>query len=79
MEPQVIVLIVMLAMPNGEQSINIKPMSSASSCEVQARIEASDPFVADVQCSKLEDGKLHLDFRSALKSRRPNAAVRSLG
>lgn len=63
MEAKIVVMIVTLAMPNGENSVSVKPMASADSCRIEARIEASDPFVASVECSELRDGKLELQFK----------------
>lgn len=63
MDQSVIVMIVTLALPNGGHSVNVKPMPSAAVCAAEAAIEASDPFVANVECSKLSDGKLHLSFK----------------
>lgn len=63
MEAKVIVMIVQLAMPNGEAGVQVRPMPDAKACYSAAKIEASDPFVASVACSELVDGKLHLDFK----------------
>jgi len=64
MEPKIIVMIVMLAMPNGDSGVHVKPMADVSHCIEAANIEASDPFVAHVECSELDDGKLLLDFKA---------------
>jgi hypothetical protein len=60
----VIVMIVTLAMPNGEASVQVRPMETAAQCRVAADLEASDPFVARVECSELRDGRLELEFHS---------------
>ncbi len=80
MDSSVIVMIVTLSMPNGSESISVKPMETAETCRAEAQIEASDPFVADVTCSELRDGKLQLDFARAVKSKIPEAVIdRSTG
>ncbi len=80
MEQAVIVMIVTLAMPNGDSSISVKPMISADHCRVEARIEASDPFVANVECSELTDGRLELMFKREQGRKIPEAVVdRSTG
>lgn len=63
MEPSVIVMIVTLALPNGDASVEVKPMETAQHCKAAADIEASDPFVASVECSELHDGRLELKFQ----------------
>jgi hypothetical protein len=76
MEAKIVVMIVTLAMPNGESSVSVKPMVSADSCRIEAKIEASDPFVAAVECSELRDGKLELKFkRSDGEHKIPEAAM----
>lgn len=62
MEPKIIVMIVTLAMPNGDSGVQVKPMPTVEHCVAQANIEASDPFVRNVECSELENGKLLLEF-----------------
>jgi hypothetical protein len=62
MEPKVIVLITMLALPNGDSGVNVKPFQTAATCAAAADIEASDPFVARVECAELDDGVLTLHF-----------------
>ena len=80
MDPSIIVMIVTLAMPNGDQSISVKPMVSADNCRVAAEIEASDPFVANVACSELKEGLLQLNFKRKLERKIPEAVVdRSTG
>ncbi|MCB1505605.1 MAG: hypothetical protein KDJ47_11570 [Hyphomicrobiaceae bacterium] len=63
MEPKIIVMIVTLAMPNGDSGVHVKPMPTVDRCVAEANIEASDPFVRHVECSELENGKLLLNFR----------------
>lgn len=63
MEPKIIVMIVTLAMPNGDSGVHVKPMPTVDRCVAEANIEASDPFVRHVECSELENGKLLLDFK----------------
>ena len=63
MEPKIIVMIVTLVLPNGDSGVHVKPMMDADSCKAEAQIEASDPFVAGVECSELYDGVLQLQFR----------------
>lgn len=80
MDSAVIVLIVTLAMPNGEHSVNVKPMANAESCRVAAEIEVSDPYVAAVECSELENGKLELTFKRQQQRKIPEAVIeRSTG
>lgn len=74
MDSAVIVLIVTLAMPNGGHSVNVKPMTSAESCRAAAEIEVSDPYVAAVECSELEDGKLELTFKPGARRKIPETA-----
>ncbi|MDX2307560.1 MAG: hypothetical protein NW216_04915 [Hyphomicrobium sp.] len=62
MNTSVFVMIVTLAMPNGDSSVEVKPMQTADHCRKAAVLEASDPFVASVECSELIDGKLQLEF-----------------
>ena len=63
MELSVIVMIVTLAMPNGDASVEVKPMESAQHCKTAADIAVSDPFVASAECSELRDGRLELKFQ----------------
>lgn len=63
MEPKIIVLITMLALPNGDNGVHVKPMPTVASCVAEASIEASDPFVRHVECSELVDGQLLLNFK----------------
>ncbi len=63
MEPKIIVLITMLALPNGDNGVHVKPMPTVDSCVAEASIEASDPFVRHVECSELVDGQLLLNFK----------------
>ena len=76
MEPKIIVMIVTLAMPNGDNTVSVKPMDDADACKVQAQIEVSDPYVAAVECSELMDGKLELKFKHSGEDRKiPEAAM----
>ncbi|MGQ0457073.1 MAG: hypothetical protein ACT4OU_08420 [Hyphomicrobium sp.] len=80
MDSSIIVMIVTLALPNGDHSVSVKPMPDAAACQAEARIEASDPFVAEVECSELSDGKLELQFQKAQRRKIPEAAIdRSTG
>ncbi len=80
MDSTVIVMIVMLALPNGEESLSVKPMESVAACRAEAQIEASDPYVAHVECSELTDGVLHLSFKKPQQRKIPEAVVeRSTG
>lgn len=80
MDSAVIVMIVTLAMPNGDSSVSVKPMQSFETCRLEAKIEASDPFVSTVECSELTDGKLELTFKRGQERKIPEAVVeRSTG
>ena len=80
MDSAIVVMIVTLAMPNGESSISVKPMPSVETCRMEANIEASDPYVAAVECSELADGKLELTFKRPHERKIPQAVVeRSTG
>jgi hypothetical protein len=68
----IVVMIVMLAMPNGDSGVHVKPFATAESCIEAANIEASDPFVRSVECAELHDGMLTLRFdRSAAPEETP--------
>ncbi len=73
MEPSVIVMIVTLAMPNGDASVEVKPMETAQHCKAAADIAVSDPFVASVECSELSNGKLELQFHRRDSRAEPKA------
>lgn len=75
MESKIIVMIVQLAMPNGEANVQVKPMENVAACHRAAEIEVSDPFVARVSCSELVDGKLELNFKQREKARKIPEAV----
>lgn len=62
MGPKIIVLIVTLSLPNGDSGVHVKPMPTVDHCIAEADIEATDPFVKNVECSELFDGVLHLRF-----------------
>ncbi|MEQ1717990.1 MAG: hypothetical protein ABL907_18785 [Hyphomicrobium sp.] len=74
MESKIIVMIVQLAMPNGDAGVQVKPMATAEACRSAAEIEASDPFVAGVECSELIDGVLKLNFKKLEQRRIPETA-----
>lgn len=63
MDPNIIVMITLLSLPSGEHSVNLKPFETIAACVEAAEIEASDPFVARVECSELTDGSLTLSFK----------------
>lgn len=63
MDPNIIVMITLLSLPNGEPSVHLKPFETVADCTEAAKIEASDPFVARVECSELTDGSLTLSFK----------------
>ena len=45
MDSKIVVMIVQLAMPNGDGSYEVRPMADVETCIAAAEIEASDPFV----------------------------------
>lgn len=63
MDPNIIVMITMLSLPNGDSGVHIKPFDTVAACTRAAEIESTDPFVAHVQCSSLTDGSLTLSFK----------------
>jgi hypothetical protein len=63
MDPNIIVMITLLSLPSGERSVHLKPFDTVAACVEAAEIEASDPFVARVECSELTDGSLTLSFK----------------
>jgi hypothetical protein len=63
MDPNIIVMITMLSLPNGDSGVHIKPFETVAACTKAAEIEQTDPFVAHVQCSALTDGSLTLNFK----------------
>ncbi|MEO1280666.1 MAG: hypothetical protein AAFV69_02910 [Pseudomonadota bacterium] len=65
MEPKTIVLILMLALPNGEASVSVHPMTTEKGCIERANLEVSDPFVSSAECAVLDDGVLQLQFGQA--------------
>ena len=75
MDSSVIVMIVTLAMPNGDASVCVKPMPSVAKCRAEAKIEASDPYVAAVECSELSNGKLELTFKRLQERKIPEAVI----
>ncbi|HVY43513.1 MAG: hypothetical protein ACM31O_07035 [Bacteroidota bacterium] len=62
MYPKIIVMITMLAMPDGGSGVHVKPFSTVSGCIEAANIEVADPLVAHVECAELDDGVLTLRF-----------------
>ncbi len=62
MTPKIVVMIIMLALPNGDSGVHVKPFPTAETCIEAANIEATDPFVRSVECAELEDGLLTLRF-----------------
>ncbi len=65
MEPKVIVMITMLALPGaGENNVHVRQFDDPKSCIKAADIEASDPFVRYVECAALSDGVLELKFEA---------------
>ena len=80
MDSSVIVMIVTLAMPNGDASVSVKPMPSVDKCRHEAAIEAADPYVSAVECSELTNGKLELTFKRQMPRKIPQTVVdRSTG
>lgn len=63
MDPNVIVMITLLVLPNGDNGVHVKPFETVAACTEAADIEATDPFVAHVECSELSDGNLTLNFK----------------
>lgn len=63
MDPIIIVMITLLALPNGDNGVHVKPFETVAACTEAALIEKSDPFVAHVECSELTDGNLTLSFK----------------
>ncbi len=63
MDLNIIVMITMLALPNGDNGVHVKPFTNVSECAEAADIEATDPFVAHVECSELKNGILTLHFK----------------
>ena len=63
MDPIIIVMITLLALPNGDNGVHVKPFETVGACAEAAAIEKSDPFVAHVECSELTDGNLTLSFK----------------
>jgi hypothetical protein len=55
-------MIIMLSMPNGDSGVHVKPYPTVETCIEAANIEATDPFVRNVECAQLDDGLLTLRF-----------------
>ena len=67
MEPKVIVMVTMLAMPGTDGgNVHVQQFDSPKSCIEAANIEANDPFVQHVECAALNDGMLTLQFTPGL-------------
>jgi hypothetical protein len=62
MEPKVIVMIVMLTMPGGDNTVHVKPFPTVATCIEAANVEVTDPFVRNAECAELDDGVLMLRF-----------------
>lgn len=62
MEPKIVVMIIMLALPNGDGGVHVKPFATTETCIEAASIEATDPFVRTVECAELDNGELMLRF-----------------
>lgn len=78
MDPTIIVMITTLALPNGDSGVHLKPFETVAACVEAAHIEQSDPFVANVECSELNEGMLTLRFkRQDSMPRSPGDAVRA--
>lgn len=79
MEPNIIVMIVTLALPNGDSGVHVKPMATVERCKAEADLEAADPFVAHVECSELRDGILQLQFKRMENTGLDTAGARTAG
>jgi hypothetical protein len=55
-------MIIMLALPNGDGGVHVKPFATTETCIEAASIEATDPFVRTVECAELDNGELMLRF-----------------
>ena len=77
MEPKIVVMIIMLALPNGDGGVHVKPFATTETCIEAASIEATDPFVRTVECAELDNGELMLRFDrgEAPKNAEPPPAV----
>lgn len=78
MTPNIVVMIIMLALPNGDSGVHVKPFATAETCIEAANIEATDPFVRSVECTELEDGLLTLRFDRAEVPEQPTLTTGSL-
>ena len=81
MTPKIVVMIIMLALPNGDSGVHVKPFATAETCVEAANVEATDPFVRSVECAELEDGLLMLRFDRAheQESERPPIVTGATG
>ncbi len=64
MNSEVIVMIVMLALPSGQSEVRVTPFETVNDCVKSANLEAADPKVQKVECSALLDGLLTLQFEA---------------
>ena len=80
MEPKIIVMITMLALPGaGDNNVHVRQFETPQSCIEAANIEASDPFVQHVECATLNDGILRLKFQSQPSTSKAGKAKQSRG
>ncbi len=78
MEPKIIVMITMLALPGaGDSNVHVRQFETAQSCIAAANVEASDPFVQHVECAALDDGVLRLKFRNQSRDGRDQKGKQS--
>ena len=78
MEPKIIVMIAMLALPGaGDNNVHVRQFETPQSCIEAANIEASDPFVQHVECATLNDGVLRLKFQSQPSNSKAGKAKQS--
>lgn len=78
MEPKIIVMITMLALPGaGDNNVHVKQFATPQSCIDAANIEASDPFVRHVECATLNDGILRLKFQNQPSPNKADKAKQS--
>ncbi len=79
MTPKIVVMIIMLALPNGDSGVHVKPFATAETCIEAANVEATDPFVRSVECAELEDGLLTLRFDRPDTPQPPPVTTGALG
>ena len=63
MEPIIIVMITMLALPNGDNGVRRRAIRHGRGLYRGCRHRGDGPVVAHVECSELVDGNLTLNFR----------------